>query len=63
MNYNGKKQTLFWECGMICQAFYLAGESAGFQGCGIGCFFDDTVHRMRGLSGSDARLTDLPAYD
>ncbi|MCX6673181.1 MAG: hypothetical protein NTY37_05325 [Methanothrix sp.] len=32
-----------WECGMMGQAFYLAGEAAGFQGCGIGCFFDDIV--------------------
>lgn len=69
---------LFWECGMIGQAFYLAGEAAGFQGCGIGCFFDDMVHRMLGLSGwkyqdlyhftlgkalPNARLIDLPAYD
>ncbi len=69
---------LFWECGMIGQAFYLAGEAAGFQGCGIGCFFDDIVHRMLGLSGCkyqdmyhftlgralpDSRLIDLPAYD
>jgi hypothetical protein len=78
MNYNGKKRTLFWECGMIGQAFYLSGEAAGFQGCGIGCFFDDIVHRMLGLSGwkyqdmyhftlgralPDPRLIDLPAYD
>jgi nitroreductase len=69
---------LFWECGMIGQAFYLAGEAAGFQGCGIGCFFDDIVHRMLGLSGCryqdlyhftlgralpDPRLIDLHAYD
>jgi len=69
---------LFWECGVIGQAFYLASEAAGFQGCGIGCFFDDMVHRMLGLSGCeyqdlyhftvgrahvDPRLTDLPAYD
>jgi SagB-type dehydrogenase family enzyme len=69
---------LFWECGVIGQAFYLAVEAAGFQGCGIGCFFDDMVHRMLGLSGfkyqdmyhfavgralADARLMDLPAYD
>ena len=69
---------LHWECGMIGQAFYLASEAAGFQGCGIGCFFDDMVHRMLGLSGLkyqdlyhftvgraeiDPRLIDLPAYD
>ena len=69
---------LYWECGMIGQAFYLAAEAMGFQGCGIGCFFDDIVHRMLGLSGwryqdlyhftlgkalPDPRLVDLPAYD
>ena len=69
---------LYWECGLIGQAFYLASENAGFQGCGIGCFFDDIVHRMLGLSGLryqdlyhfttgkallDPRLVDLSAYD
>ncbi len=69
---------LYWECGMIGQALYLASEVAGFQGCGIGCFFDDVMHRMLGLSGlayqdlyhftigrdlPDLRLIDLPAYD
>lgn len=69
---------LHWECGMIGQAFYLASEAAGFQGCGIGCFFDDMVHRMLGLTGQkfqdlyhftvgraeiDPRLIDLPAYE
>ena len=69
---------LHWECGIIAQAFYLAGEAAGFQGCGIGCFFDDMVHRMLSLTGMkyqdlyhftvgraevDPRRIDLPAYD
>ena len=69
---------LHWECGMIAQALYLASEACGFQGCGIGCFFDDMVHSMLGLSGlkyqdlyhftvgralADPRLVDLPAYD
>jgi SagB-type dehydrogenase family enzyme len=69
---------LYWECGLIGQAFYLASENVGFQGCGIGCFFDDMVHRMLGLSGLkyqdlynftvgkallDPRIVDLSAYD
>ena len=69
---------LHWECGIIGQAFYLASEAAGFQGCGIGCFFDDMVHRMLGLTGQkyqdlyhftigraeiDPRQIDLPAYE
>ena len=68
---------LYWECGMIGQALYLSSEATGFRGCGIGCFFDDMVHRMLGLSGFgyqdlyhftvgralvDPRLIDLPAY-
>jgi len=69
---------LYWECGLIGQAVYLSSEAAGFRGCGIGCFFDDVVHRMLGLSSLafqdlyhftvgraliDPRLIDLPAYD
>ena len=69
---------LHWECGIVAQSFYLACEAFGFQGCGIGCFFDDMVHRMLGLSGqkyqdlyhftvgralADPRLIDLPVYD
>ena len=69
---------LHWECGIIGQALYLGAEAAGFNGCGIGCFFDDEVHRMLGLKGlqfqdlyhftvgkalNDLRLVDLPAYD
>ena len=68
---------LYWECGMIGQSLYLSSEATGFRGCGIGCFFDDMVHRMLGLSDlryqdlyhftvgralADPRLIDLPAY-
>lgn len=40
---------LFWETGMIGQALYLAAEAAGVRGTGIGCFFDDVLHRELGL--------------
>ncbi len=40
---------LFWECGLIGQALYLEAEAAGFRGTGIGCFFDDQVHKLIGL--------------
>ena len=40
---------LFWETGMIAQVLYLAAEAAGLRGTGIGCFFDDPVHRVLGL--------------
>jgi SagB-type dehydrogenase family enzyme len=68
---------LFWECGMIGQVLYLEAEAAGVRGTGIGCFFDDPVHRVLGLEGpryqslyhftiggpvEDPRLTTLPAY-
>ncbi|MGD2082746.1 MAG: SagB/ThcOx family dehydrogenase [Chromatiales bacterium] len=43
---------LFWESGMLGQVLYLEAEAAGFRGTGIGCFFDDLVHRMLGLDGS-----------
>ena len=68
---------LFWESGTIGQVLYLEAEAAGLRGTGIGCFFDDPVHELLGLSGmkfqslyhftvggpvEDARLTTLPPY-
>ena len=44
---------LFWEAGMIGQALYLAAEAAGMRGTGIGCYFDDVLHRALGLVGHD----------
>jgi nitroreductase len=44
---------LFWEAGMIGQALYLAAEAAGVRGTGIGCYFDDVLHRALGLAGGD----------
>lgn len=44
---------LFWEAGMIGQALYLAAEAAGMRGTGIGCYFDDVMHRLLGLTGHD----------
>jgi nitroreductase len=44
---------LFWEAGMIGQALYLAAEAAGVRGTGIGCYFDDVLHRALGLPGHD----------
>ncbi len=42
---------LFWESGMIGQLLYLEAESHGVRGTGIGCFFDDLVHEIFGISG------------
>ena len=68
---------LFWECGLIGQVLYLEAEAAGARATGIGCYYDDPVHEMLGLSGQDwqslyhfsmgvpledARLTSEPGY-
>lgn len=67
----------FLEAGMLGQALYLEAEAAGVQGTGIGCYFDDVVHRALGLDTErfqdlyhftvggalvDARLGTEPAY-
>jgi SagB-type dehydrogenase family enzyme len=69
---------LFRECGMIGQVLYLEAEAAGIRGTGIGCFFDDPVHEVLGLTGTsyqslyhftvggpvnDTRLETLPPYE
>jgi SagB-type dehydrogenase family enzyme len=68
---------LFWETGLIGQVLYLEAEAAGLRATGIGCFFDDPVHRVFGLEGlafqslyhftvggpvDDPRLTTLAPY-
>jgi SagB-type dehydrogenase family enzyme len=45
----GMYPRLFWETGMIGQMLYLEAEAAGIRGTGIGCFFDDEVHRVLGI--------------
>ncbi|OGA58610.1 MAG: hypothetical protein A3G81_18065 [Betaproteobacteria bacterium RIFCSPLOWO2_12_FULL_65_14] len=68
---------LFWETGVIGQVLYLEAEAAGVRATGIGCFFDDPVHRVLGFNDTtfqslyhftiggpveDPRLTTLPPY-
>ena len=68
---------LFWECGLLGQVLYLEAEASGGRSTGIGCFYDDAVHEMLGISGhdwqslyhfsmgmpvDDARLTTEPGY-
>jgi SagB-type dehydrogenase family enzyme len=69
---------LFWETGLIGQVLYLEAEAAGIRSTGIGCFFDDPVHRVLGVHPQtkwqslyhftvggpldDGRLTTLPPY-
>jgi SagB-type dehydrogenase family enzyme len=70
---------LFWESGLIGQVLYLEAEAAGIRSTGIGCFFDDPVHRVLGshpqtklqslyhftVGGpvDDGRLNTLPPYN
>ncbi len=68
---------LHWECGLIGQILYLTAEACGMRGTGIGCFFDDEVHRLVGIADTrwqclynftvgypieDLRLTTLPPF-
>ena len=40
----------YWEAGLIGQMLYLEAEAGGVRGTGIGCFFDDAVHQLLGIS-------------
>jgi len=69
---------LFWECGMLGHVLYLEAEAAGVRATGIGCFFDDEMHALLGISDyswqslyhftvggpvDDPRLSTLPPYE
>ncbi len=69
---------LHWEAGMLGQQLYLEAEAHGWRGTGIGCFFDDAVHDILGLTDEgfqvvyhfsvgvpvdDPRLLTRPAYE
>ena len=71
-------RNLFWEAGLMGQVLYLEAEEAGIRATGIGCYFDDPVHEVFGISSrdwqsfyhftvggpvEDRRLTTLPAYN
>ncbi|HRD64990.1 MAG TPA: SagB/ThcOx family dehydrogenase [Candidatus Competibacter sp.] len=68
---------LFWETGLLGQILYLEAEAAGIRATGIGCFFDDAMHRLLGIDGlawqslyhftvggpvEDQRIRSLPPY-
>ncbi|GLJ48714.1 hypothetical protein SUGI_1027340 [Cryptomeria japonica] len=68
---------LFWEAGLLGQILYLEAHAVGISATGIGCYFDDAVHDVLGLSGNefqslyhftigtgvlDKRIMSLPAY-
>ena len=42
---------LLREAGLVGQVLYLEAEASEVRGTGIGCFFDDPVHQLVGLSG------------
>ena len=42
---------LHWEAGLIGQLLYLEAEALGIRSTGIGCFFDDSTHRVAGMKG------------
>ena len=48
---------LYWEAGMIGQLLYLEAEAAGIRSTGIGCYFDDPMHEVLGVT--DMRFQDL----
>ena len=73
----GFYRNLFWEAGLVGQVLYLEAEEAGIRSTGIGCYFDDSVHQVFGISSrdwqsfyhftvggpvEDTRLTTLTAY-
>ena len=45
----GMYPRMFWETGVIGQVLYLEAEAARIRATGIGCFFDDEVHRILGI--------------
>jgi len=68
---------LFWETGLVGQVLYLEAEAQDLRATGIGCFFDDEMHRILGLKSAewqslyhftvgkhvdDARLETKPPY-
>lgn len=70
-------RNLFWEAGMVGQVLYLEAEEAGIRATGIGCYFDEPVHEILGITSrdwqslyhftvggpvDDPRLQTLPAY-
>ena len=44
---------LFWETGLVGQVLYLESEAQDLRATGIGCFFDDEMHRILGLEGTE----------
>jgi SagB-type dehydrogenase family enzyme len=43
---------LYWECGAIGQQLYLEATSLGLSATGIGCYLDDSFHKLLGLQSN-----------
>lgn len=67
----------YWEAGMCGQLIYLEAEAAHVRACGVGCFYDDPLHKVLGIEGralqciynqtvgyplEDRRILSLPPY-
>jgi len=50
-------RNLHWEAGLIGQVLYLEATAHNFNGTGIGCFFDDSMHELLGIQ--DKTFQDL----
>jgi nitroreductase len=48
-----KYKELYYECGAIGQQLYLEATSLGLSATGIGCFLDDIMHKLLGLSDNN----------
>ena len=44
---------LFWETGLVGQVLYLESEAQDLRATGIGCFFDDEMHKILGFKGTE----------
>ena len=68
---------LHWEAGLLGHVLYLEAEAEGLRGTGIGCYFDDALHEILGITNTqfqalyhftvgrpltDDRISTLPAY-
>lgn len=68
---------LHWEAGLLGHVLYLEAEAADLRGTGIGCYFDDALHSLLGMTGrqfqalyhftvgmplTDTRITTSPPY-
>jgi SagB-type dehydrogenase family enzyme len=70
-------RALHWQAGLVGQRLYLEAEALGHNGTGIGCFLDEEVNRVAGITEDglapvyhfavgralvDERISALPAY-